>query len=107
MSLRAKLILSFSAVVILTWILALVLSFNRMSHAFRDELRSSLMDLAHVISYSVNGDQTKAWNGVEAEQTDGWKAERKKLIDIKKRLPEQVRFLYAYRPLSDDQVQML
>jgi serine phosphatase RsbU (regulator of sigma subunit) len=107
MSLRAKLILSFSAVVILTWILALVLSFNRMRDSFRDELRSSLMDLAHVISFSANGDAAKAWSSDAAEKQDDWKAERQKLINIKKRLPAQVRFLYLYRPLSDTQVQML
>jgi serine phosphatase RsbU (regulator of sigma subunit) len=107
MSLRAKLILSFSAVVILTWILALYLSFDRMSKAFRDELRTSLMDLAYVISFSINGDLVKSWNTSEVEQTDEWKAERQKLIDIKARLPQQVRFLYVYRPLSDEQVAML
>ena len=107
MSLRAKLILSFSAVVILTWVLALYLSFSKMSRAFRDDLRTSLMDLAHVISFSVNGDLVKSWSTSEVEQTDEWKAERQKLIDIKARLPEQVRFVYVYRPMSDKEVLMV
>jgi serine phosphatase RsbU (regulator of sigma subunit) len=107
MSLRAKLILSFTGVVLLTWLFALVLSYDRMRDSFREGLRGSLQDLASGIAASIDGDLIGSIASSADEQRPEYRAEREKLIRTKSRLPD-VRYLYVYKPSSEPgQVQMI
>jgi serine phosphatase RsbU (regulator of sigma subunit) len=95
MSIRKRMILAFSGVVLLGSLLSLYLSYSTTRAYFVEQTRSGLMQLASVMARSLDGDALRGLTILD-QHGERYEAEKDKFRRFRAAVPE-ARFVYFYR----------